>query len=234
MTDYIWYMEAVMKKLIIAIDGPAGAGKSTVAQILAQRLHYNYIDTGAMYRGITWKAMKSGVVDTATIGKIAQNIDMRLSYINGTITLWVDGCDVTDEIRTPEVSRMVSEIAQIQTVREAMLVLQREMAGCGGVVMDGRDIGTHVLPNADVKIFLTASIKERADRRWRELTQKGFDVKLEELEEEIATRDKNDCNREFAPLIQASDAVLIDTTSLSIEEAVKAITKICEERLSLV
>ncbi len=230
----ISYMEAIMKKLIIAIDGPAGAGKSTVAQILAQRLQYNYIDTGAMYRGITWKAMKSNVADVALIGKIAQNIDISLTYINGNTTVFVDGCDVTAEIRTPEVSRMVSEVAQIQAVREAMLGLQREMAGCGGVVMDGRDIGTHVLPNADIKIFLTASIKERADRRWRELTEKGFGVKLEELEEEIATRDKNDCEREFAPLIQASDAVLIDTTSLSIEEAVKAITQICEERLSLV
>lgn len=233
-TYLISYMEAIMKKLIIAIDGPAGAGKSTVAQILAHRLHYNYIDTGAMYRGITWKAMKSQVTDIASIGKIAQNIDISLAYINGKTTVFVDGCDVTAQIRTPEVSRMVSEIAQIQAVREAMLGLQREMAGCGGVVMDGRDIGTHVLPNADIKIFLTASIKERAERRWRELTEKGFDVKLEELEDEIATRDKNDCEREFAPLIQASDAVLIDTTSLSIEEAVKAITKICEERYSLV
>ena len=223
-----------MKKLIIAIDGPAGAGKSTVAQILAQRLQYNYIDTGAMYRGITWKAMKSNIADVTSIGKIAQNIDISLTYINGNTTVFVDGCDVTTEIRTPEVSRMVSEVAQIQAVREAMLELQREMAGCGGVVMDGRDIGTHVLPNADIKIFLTASIKERADRRWRELTEKGFDVKLDELEEDIATRDKNDCEREFAPLIQAYDAVLIDTTSLSIEEAVKAITQICEERLSLV
>lgn len=224
-----------MKKLIIAIDGPAGAGKSTVAQILAHRLHYNYIDTGAMYRAITWKAMKSDVVnDVIAIGKIAQNIEISLTYVNEKTTVFVDGCNVTADIRTPEVSRRVSEIAQIKSVRDAMLQLQRQMAGYGGVVMDGRDIGTHVLPNADVKIFLTASIKERAERRWRELTEKGFEVILEELEEEIAARDKNDCEREFAPLIQASDAVLIDTTTLSVEEAVKAITKICEERYSLV
>jgi cytidylate kinase len=228
-------MEAVMKKLIIAIDGPAGAGKSTVAQILAHRLHYNYIDTGAMYRGITWKAMKSNVIgNTTAIERIVQNIDIKLTYINGKTTVLIDGSDVTAEIRTPEVSRMVSEVAQVQTVREVMLQLQREMAVHGGVVMDGRDIGTHVLPNADIKIFLTASIKERAERRWRELTEKGFEVKLEELEEEIATRDKNDCEREFAPLVQASDAILIDTTFLSIEEAVEEITKICEERYSLV
>jgi cytidylate kinase len=228
-------MEAVMKKLIIAIDGPAGAGKSTVAQILAHRLHYNYIDTGAMYRAITWKAMESDVVnDVIAIGKITQNIEISLTYVNEKTTVFVDGCNVTADIRTPEVSRMVSEIAQIKSVRDAMLQLQRQMAVYGGVVMDGRDIGTHVLPNADVKIFLTASIKERAERRWRELTEKGFEVRLEELEEEIATRDKNDCEREFAPLIQASDAVLIDTTTLSVEEAVQAITKICEERFSLV
>lgn len=224
-----------MKKLIIAIDGPAGAGKSTVAQILAHRLHYNYIDTGAMYRAIAWKTIKSDVLnDTRKIEKIAQNIDIRLNYVDGTTTVFVDGFDVTAEIRTPEVSRLVSEIAQIKSVRDAMLHLQREMAVHGGVVMDGRDIGTHVLPNADVKIFLTASIKERAERRWRELTEKGFVVKLAELEEEIATRDKNDCEREFAPLLQALDAVLIDTTALSIEEAVMAIAKLCEERKSLV
>jgi cytidylate kinase len=224
-----------MKKLIIAIDGPAGAGKSTVAQILAHRLHYNYIDTGAMYRAITWKVMKNDVVnDIIAISNIAKNIEISLTYVNEKTTVFVDGCDVTTDIRTPEVSRRVSEVAQIKSVRDAMLQLQRQMAGYGGVVMDGRDIGTHVLPNADVKIFLTASIEERAERRWRELTEKGFDVKLEELEEEIAARDKNDSEREFAPLMQASDAVKIDTTALSIDEAVKAITKICEERYRLV
>ena len=149
-----------MKKLIIAIDGPAGAGKSTVAQILAHRLNYNYIDTGAMYRAITWKTMERDIVnDAIAIGDIAQNIKIKLTYVNGKTTVFVDGCDVTADIRTPEVSRKVSEIAQIKPVRDAMLKLQREMAGYGGVVMDGRDIGTHVLPNADVKIFLTALFK---------------------------------------------------------------------------
>lgn len=224
-----------MKKLIIAIDGPAGAGKSTVAQILAHRLHYNYIDTGAMYRAITWKIMRNDIVnDVIAIGEIAKNIKINLTYINGKTTVFVDERDVTVDIRTPEVSRKVSEIAAIKSVRDAMLQLQRQLAGYGGVVMDGRDIGTHVLPNADVKIFLTASIKERAERRWRELLAKGYEVRLEELEEEIAARDKNDCEREFAPLIQATDATLIDTTTLSIEEAVKEITKICEERYRLV
>lgn len=224
-----------MKKLIIAIDGPAGAGKSTVAQILAHRLHYNYIDTGAMYRAITWKVMKINVNnDIIAIENIAKNIEIQLEYVDGKTTVFVDGFNVTKEIRNPEVSRLVSEIAQIRAIRDAMLQLQRQMAIAGGVVMDGRDIGTHVLPNADVKVFLTASIKERADRRWRELTEKGFIVNREELEKEIADRDKADSEREFAPLIQASDAILIDTTTLSIEEAVTAILKNCEERSNLV
>lgn len=224
-----------MKKLIIAIDGPAGAGKSTVAQILAHRLHYNYIDTGAMYRAITWKVMKTNVNnDIIAIENIAKNIEIQLEYVDGKTTVFVDGFNVTKEIRNPEVSRLVSEIAQIRAIRDAMLQLQRQMAIAGGVVMDGRDIGTHVLPNADVKVFLTASIKERADRRWRELTEKGFIVNREELEKEIADRDKADSEREFAPLIQASDAILIDTTTLSIEEAVTAILKNCEERSNLV
>ena len=228
-------MEEVMKKLIIAIDGPAGAGKSTVAQILAHRLRYNYIDTGAMYRAITWKVMKTNVNnDIIAIENIAKNIKIQLDYVDGKTTVFVDGFNVTEEIRNPEISRLVSEIAQIRVIRDAMLQLQRHMATAGGVVMDGRDIGTHVLPNADVKVFLTASIKERADRRWRELTEKGFIVNREELEKEIADRDKADSEREFAPLIQASDAILIDTTTLSIEEAVTAILKNCEERSSLV
>jgi cytidylate kinase len=224
-----------MKKLIIAIDGPAGAGKSTVAQILAHRLCYTYIDTGAMYRAITWQALQNGVShDLAAVANIAKTIGITLTYIDGKTKVFVDNNDVTTEIRTPEVSRLVSEIAKIKAVREAMLDLQRQMADHGGIVMDGRDIGTHVLPSADVKVFLTASIKERAERRWRELTEKGFEIKLDELEQEIAARDKMDSERKIAPLIQAADAIFVDTTTLSIEQAVMAILKICEERYSLV
>ncbi len=225
-----------MKKITIAIDGPAGAGKSTVAQIVAQRLNYIYIDTGAMYRGIAWKVLQEGLTisDEAAIVEIAQRISIKLTYIEGKTKVFVDDLDVTDEIRNPDVSRMVPEVAQFAIVREAMVDLQRQMALAGGVVMDGRDIGTHVLPNADVKLFLTASIEERAQRRWRELTDKGFTVSLEELTQEIADRDKKDCEREISPLIQAEDAILLDTTSLSIEEAVIRILTICEERQNLV
>lgn len=221
-----------MKKIIIAIDGPAGAGKSTVAQIVAQRLQYVYIDTGAMYRCIAWKVLQDGLTadDEAAIVDIARNISIKLMYIDGKTQVFVDECDVTNAIRNPEVSRMVPEVAQFAVVREAMVALQRQMAEQGGVVMDGRDIGTHVLPNAEVKIFLTASIEERAQRRWRELTDKGFSVSLEELTSEIADRDKKDCEREISPLIQATDAILMDTTALSIEQAVSEILAICKER----
>lgn len=225
-----------MKKRIIAIDGPAGAGKSTVAQRVAQRLNYIYIDTGAMYRAIAWKVLQEGlsITDTLAIINIAQKITIELTYVNGKTNVFVDGYDVTGEIRDPKVSRMVSEVAQFAEARDAMVALQREMAKQGGVVMDGRDIGTSVLPNADVKIFLTATIEERAQRRWKEMTNKGFAVSLAELTNDIATRDKKDCERAISPLIQATDAILLDTTTLSIEEAVSRILTICEERENLV
>ena len=225
-----------MKKIIIAIDGPAGAGKSTVAQIVAQRLNYTYIDTGAMYRAIAWKVLQDGlsINNIAGIINITQSITIKLTYIDGTTKVFVDEYDVTAEIRNPIVSSIVPEIAQVSAVREAMVGLQQVMAERGGVVMDGRDIGTHVLPNADIKIFLTASIEERAQRRCRELTDKGFIVSLEEIMRDIAARDKKDCERDISPLIQAPDAILLDTTSISIEQAVIAILKICEERQNFV
>ena len=221
-----------MGKKIIAIDGPAGAGKSTVAQIVAQRLYYTYIDTGAMYRAMAWKVQHDGltVQDISGIINIAHSITIKLTYIEGLTKVFVDEKDVTAEIRDPSISGIVSDIAQVAAVREAMVSLQQLMAKPGGVVMDGRDIGTHVLPNADLKIFLTASIEERAQRRWRELTDKGFVVSLADISRDIGTRDKKDCERLISPLIQAPDAILLDTTGLSIEQAVSTILKICEER----
>ena len=222
-----------MKQLTIAIDGPAGAGKSTVAQIVAQRLRYTYIDTGAMYRAVTWRAIQDGVDtnDQARIVQISEKINLALSYTDGKTAVFVDGLNITDAIRTPEVTKLVSVVAQISGVRKAMTSLQRTMGNKGGVVMDGRDIGTHVLPNADVKIFLTASIEERARRRWLELKEKGYDIDLEKLKHDIRCRDEMDCGRDFAPLIQAEDAILMDTTALSIEGAVQAILNVCEEKL---
>lgn len=210
---------------IIAIDGPAGAGKSTVAQLVAQQLGYTYIDTGAMYRAISWKFLekKHQSGDQAAMGHIAETIQLELRYQNGKTTVFVDGQDVSEAIRTPEVSRLVSEVAQVGAVRAAMLQMQRAMAAHGGVVMDGRDIGTHVLPHADIKLFLTASIEARAKRRWQELTAKGYAVELETLTAEIAARDKKDSEREIAPLVQAADAKLLDTTDMSIEQVVHTI-----------
>lgn len=221
-----------MKKLIVAIDGPAGAGKSTVARIVAGRLSYTYIDTGAMYRAVTWEVMrrKINVGDTEKVAAIARTINLSLVYTDGKTLVKVDDDNVTEAIRTPEVSRVVSEVSAIGGVREAMVNLQRQLASFGGAVLDGRDIGTHVLPNADIKIFLTASIEERAKRRWLELREKGYMVDLNELQAEIACRDQMDCDRDIAPLIQAKDAVAIDTTILSIDQAVEQILMLCEER----
>jgi cytidylate kinase len=229
-------MEGTMKKTSIAIDGPAGAGKSTVAQLVAKRLNYTYIDTGAMYRAIAWKVLQENVRadNTGAIINIAKSITIKLTYIAGKTQVFVDERDVTAEIRDPNISSMVSEVAQLAVAREAMVSLQRSMAAEGGVVMDGRDIGSHVLPNADVKIFLTASIEERGQRRWKEMKNKGFTVSLEELTADIAARDKKDYEREISPLIQAKDALLLDTTTISIEEAVSKILMICEERKKLV
>lgn len=225
-----------MRKLIIAIDGPAGAGKSTVAQIVAQRLNYTYIDTGAMYRAVTWQVMQNDIdiTNAEAIRKIVCNINIGLKYRNGKMHVTANDIDITEEIRLPEVSRVVSEVAKLIVVRTAMLTLQQQMAQQGGVVMDGRDIGTHVLPNADLKIFLTASIDERARRRWLELKENGVAVDLQVLQEEIACRDKTDCERAVAPLVQAKDAILIDTTELSIDGAVDEILRLCEERSRIV
>ena len=219
-----------MKKLVVAIDGPAGAGKSTVAKLAAKELGYTYIDTGAMYRAVAWKTLqqKADVTD-ALILDVVRDIDVRLAYQGGVTQVFVDGQDITGEIRTPEVSHIVSQVAALGPVREKMVDLQRRMATEGGVLMDGRDIATHVLPNADVKIFLTASIEERAQRRWKEMKEKGYDMSLEELQKDIAARDKADSEREISPLVQADDATLLDTTGLSIDGVVARILAMCSE-----
>ena len=219
-----------MKKLVVAIDGPAGAGKSTVAKLAAKELGYTYIDTGAMYRAVAWKTLqqKADVTD-ALILDVARDIDVRLAYQDGVTQVFVDGQDITGEIRTPEVSHIVSQVAALGPVREKMVDLQRRMATEGGVLMDGRDIATHVLPDADVKIFLTASIEERAQRRWKEMKEKGYDMSLEELQKDIAARDKADSEREISPLVQADDATLLDTTGLSIDGVVARILAMCSE-----
>ena len=217
-----------MKKLVVAIDGPAGAGKSTVAQLAAKELGYTYIDTGAMYRAVAWKVLQQGgEVTDEKILAVIPDIDVDLSYENGKTTVRVDGQDVTGEIRTPEVSHIVSQVAALGPVREKMVDLQRKMAERGGVLMDGRDIATNVLPGADVKIYLTASIAERANRRYKELREKGLAVNLADIEHDIAARDKADMEREISPLVQAEDATLLDTTGMTIPEVVARIIGIC-------
>lgn len=217
-----------MKKLVVAIDGPAGAGKSTVAQLAAKELGYTYIDTGAMYRAVAWKVLQQGgEVTDEKILAVVPDIDVDLSYENGKTTVCVDGQDVTSEIRTPEVSHIVSKVAALGPVREKMVDLQRKMAERGGVLMDGRDIATNVLPGADVKIYLTASIAERANRRYKELREKGLAVDLADIEHDIAARDKADMEREISPLVQADDATLLDTTGMTIPEVVARIIGMC-------
>jgi len=217
-----------LKKLVVAIDGPAGAGKSTVAQLAAKELGYTYIDTGAMYRAVAWKVLQQGgEVTDEKILAVIPDIDVDLSYENGKTTVRVDGQDVTSEIRTPEVSHIVSQVAALGPVREKMVDLQRKMAERGGVLMDGRDIATNVLPGADVKIYLTASIAERANRRYKELREKGLAVNLADIEHDIAARDKADMEREISPLVQAEDATLLDTTGMTIPEVVARIIGMC-------
>ncbi|MBR3624315.1 MAG: (d)CMP kinase [Selenomonadaceae bacterium] len=218
-----------MKKIVVAIDGPAGAGKSTVSQMAAKKLGFTYIDTGAMYRAVAWKALQKKVeITDEVILSVLPDIEITLSYKDGKTKVFVGEREVTEEIRTPEINKIVSKVAALPKVREKLTELQRKMGEKGNVLMDGRDIGTFVFPNAEVKIFLTASVEERARRRYEELKLKGFDVDLKEIEKDIEKRDKLDSERETAPLKQAEDAVLLDTTGLSIDEVVEKIVKLCE------
>ena len=217
-----------MKNLVVAIDGPAGAGKSTVAQLAARKLGCTYIDTGAMYRAVAWKTLqrKQPVTDELILD-VVKDVHVELAYVEGKTTVSVDGTDVTGEIRTPEVTAIVSQVAALGPVRSRMVELQRRMAAKGSVLMDGRDIATRVLPDANVKIFLPASIEERARRRFKEMQAKGYDVSLEELQKDIAARDKADSEREISPLVQAPDAELLDTSNMGIDEVVQAIIDRC-------
>ncbi|HDR4419517.1 TPA: (d)CMP kinase [Bacillus cereus] len=216
------------KRISIAIDGPAAAGKSTVAKVVAKKLSYVYIDTGAMYRAITYAALeqKVDIENEEQLMKVVKNVKIEFQQGESTQLVFLNGQDVSEVIRTPEVTNRVSIVAKHRLVREEMVRRQQELAEKGGVVMDGRDIGTHVLPDAEVKIFMLASVEERAERRHLENMNKGFDSNLEQLKEEIAQRDKLDSEREVSPLKKADDALELDTTSLSIEEVVQKIMSI--------
>lgn len=216
-----------VKQIIIAIDGPAGAGKSTIAKQVAQKLGYVYIDTGAMYRAVTWALLQTGrpfTVEDAAV--TARNLPLVFRPAGGVNQVFVGDTNVTEAIRTLDVSQNVSKVAAIGGVRKALVELQRKMGCQGGVVMDGRDIGTVVFPQAQLKIFLTATVQERARRRYQELTEKGMACDLKEMEKRIAERDALDENREISPLRCADDAVYLDSTRLSIPEVVAKILEL--------
>lgn len=220
------------KRLTIAIDGPAGAGKSTVAKAVAAALNYTYIDTGAMYRAVTLECLKRGidVTDAGAVARAAGQMSLRLEPASPEPRVFVDGVDVTDAIRQPKVGEAVSHVARVPAVREALLHLQREMGEKGGIVMDGRDIGTVVLPGAEVKVFLTAAEEERAARRHAEMVARGEQITYEEVLEALRRRDALDRSRSVAPLRKASDAVEVDSTGRPVEAVVSEILRLCEER----
>ena len=215
--------------MIIAIDGPAGSGKSTIAKLIAEDLGLVYLDTGAMYRLVTLKALNEGILgDFEKIKKMLNNLNIDIKE-NG---FYLDNVDVSDEIRKPIVSENVSDIAAIREVREKMVDLQRKFSESKNVILDGRDIGTVVFPNANVKIFLVADAKERANRRYKELVKKGENVKIEEIYENILKRDEIDSTRKESPLKKAEDAIEVDTTSKNIEEVKNEILNIVRKKIN--
>ncbi|KEO83663.1 (d)CMP kinase [Tumebacillus flagellatus] len=218
-----------MNTLRVALDGPAGAGKSTVAKRVAAALGVAYVDTGAMYRAITWKALQREIPlhDEAALTDLANSIRIDFKPRPEGQAVFVDGVEVTDAIRTLEVTNNVSAVSAVAGVRIAMVNLQRDIASRTGVLMDGRDIGTVVLPNADVKIWLTASVEARANRRYQELLGKGVQCDLQQIQDDIQRRDEYDASREHSPMVKAEDAVVVDTTGMSVDEVIAKIQSIC-------
>ena len=216
----------------IAIDGPAGAGKSTIAKKLAKELGFIYVDTGAMYRAMAYYFLQNGIAsdDEAAIAKACPAVDVTIAYENGEQQVLLNGENVNGVIRTEQVGNMASATSVYPVVRKKLVELQQELAAKADVIMDGRDIGTCVLPNAQVKIYLTASSKTRATRRYEELTAKGESCDLEEIEKDIIERDYRDMHRETSPLKQAEDAVCVDTSDMDIAQVTDAILKLYQER----
>ena len=217
----------------IAIDGPAGAGKSTIAKQVAAQLGYVYVDTGAMYRAISLYLIRKNIEadDVKAIEAVLDDIDITLEYDNGTQIVMLNGENVNGLIRTEEVGAMTSASSKNACVREKLVELQRILASKQDVIMDGRDIGTCVLPNADLKVYLTASSRTRAERRWKEYNEKGIECDIDQIEKDIIARDNQDMSREVSPLKQADDAVLVDTSNMDKEQVVDALIALAKDRM---
>ncbi len=223
-----------MKPVNIAVDGPSGAGKSTLAKRLASRLGYIYVDTGALYRTIAYDMIRHHAETDEDVAKRLSELQVTLDYIDGEQHVFANGEDVTAKIRTPEVSMGASRYSALPQVRAFLLSLQKQLAATNSVVMDGRDIGTVVLPEADVKIYLTASAEKRAERRWKELQEKQQGTQTyEEVLEDVIRRDQQDMTREISPLKKAADAVTVDTTDADLEQSEEMLLDACRERLGL-
>lgn len=216
----------------VAIDGPAGAGKSTIAKAAAKQLNYIYVDTGALYRTIAYNAVKKNVIDdTNAVIALLNDTKVELKYIDGVQAVFLNGEDVSAYIRTPEISMGASKVSAIPEVRAFLLSLQQEIAKENDVIMDGRDIATVVLPNADVKIFLFASPECRAERRYKELVEKGENVKYEDVLADVNQRDYQDSHREIAPLKPSGDSIMLDTSKLNLDESIQLVIKTIKENI---
>lgn len=223
-----------MNYISVAIDGPAGAGKSSISKALAKRLNFIYVDTGAIYRALAYTSINSGYdtkKDIDLIAELANKCKIELKYIDSVQHIFVNGKDVTDYIRTPGVSKGASDVSAIPAVRDALLSIQRNIANSNNILMDGRDIGTVVLPDATFKIFLTASIDERAKRRYKEMLEKGIECNFEDIKSDIAYRDEQDSNRPVAPLKPAEDSVIFDNSNYTFEESVEYLYKLIKENV---
>ena len=220
-----------MKYVSVAVDGPAGSGKSTITKMVAKSLGFNYVDTGAMYRALTYNFLSNGLdkLEEETIKELLSKIEFRVEYVEGAQHVYVNDEEVSDKIRTAEVSKFTSLFAKSPAVRDFLIDTQRNLANTNNIIMDGRDIASVVLPNADVKIFLTASVEERARRRVLDFERQGIkNVDFEKVKEDIKARDWQDENRDIAPLVKVDSAILLDTTSLTIDEVVEKMTELVE------
>ena len=224
-----------MSKIIIAIDGPAGSGKSTIAKMVADRLNYTYLDTGAMYRAITYLALKNKIIeDENAVNELVSGLDVTLKYKDGVTHVFANNVELTELIRSPEVNSKVSEIAAMPFVREQLVRMQQDMGKVGNIVAEGRDTTTVVFPHADLKIFLVASVDVRADRRHKEYLEKGVNIDIEEVKENIKKRDKIDSSRKTSPLTKAINAIEVDSSHLSVEEEFEILFENIKKKIILI